>query len=52
MRKPSFEPREEYCSSPLLFATEVLNVSLWSRQEDVLEALRDQGCYSPPRYST
>ena len=41
MRKPYYEPKEEHCSSPVLFATEVLNVSLWSRQEEVLEALRD-----------
>ena len=42
MRKPSFEPREEYCSSPVLFAEEVLGVNnLWSKQREVLEALGD-----------
>ena len=41
MRKPPYEPREEHCCSPVRFAGEVLGVNLWSRQEEVLEALRN-----------
>ena len=39
-RKPPFEVRAEHCSSPVRFAREVLGVDLWSKQEEVLEALR------------
>ena len=39
--KPPYEARAEHCSSPVLFAREVLGVDLWSKQEEVLEAVRD-----------
>ena len=41
MKKPLFEPRAEYCSSPAQFALEVLGVSLWGKQVELLDALRD-----------
>ena len=41
MRKSPYEPKEEHCASPVLFAQEVLGVKLWSKQEQVLEELRD-----------
>ena len=41
MRKPSYEPREEHCASPVRFAGEILGVDLWSKQQEVLEALKD-----------
>ena len=41
MRKPSYEPREEHCASPVRFAGEILGVYLWSKQQEVLEALKD-----------
>lgn len=39
--KEPFEPREEWCSSPAQFAGDILGVDLWSKQEEVLEAVRD-----------
>ena len=41
MRKPPYERSEAHCSSPVRFAKEVLGVNLWSKQEEVLEALGD-----------
>ena len=41
MKKPLYEPRDEHCSSPVQFAREALTVNLWSKQEEVLNALRD-----------
>ena len=41
MRKTPYEPRAEHCSSPVYFAEEVLGVNLWSKQEEVLDALKD-----------
>ena len=41
MKKRLYEPQPEHCSSPVLFAKEVLGVNLWSKQEEVLEALRE-----------
>ena len=41
MKRPPYEPRQEHCASPVQFAREVLGSSLWSKQEEVLEALRD-----------
>ncbi len=39
-RKPSYEPQGEHCSSPALFAEEVLGItSLWSKQKEVLDTL-------------
>ena len=40
-KPPLYEPRAEHCASPVAFARDVLGVSLWSRQEQVLEALKD-----------
>ena len=39
--KQPFERQEEHCSSPVQFARDVLGVSLWGKQEEVLEAVRD-----------
>ena len=39
MRKQPYEPQAEHCSSPVRFAREVLGVDLWSKQEEVLDAL-------------
>ena len=36
-----YEPRSRDCSSPVMFAKEVLGVSMWSKQEEVLAALRE-----------
>ena len=41
MKKPPHEPSEEHCSSRVLFAQEVLGVTRWSKQAEVLEAVRD-----------
>ena len=41
MSRPPYQPRPEQCSSPVQFAREVLGVTLWSKQEEVLEALKD-----------
>ena len=41
VRKGPYEPREEHCASPVAFAREVLGVELWSKQHEVLEALRE-----------
>ena len=41
MKKPIYEPREEHCASPVRFAGDVLGVDVWSKQEEVLEALKD-----------
>ena len=41
MKKDLYEQREEHCASPVRFAQEVLGVTLWSKQEEVLEALKD-----------
>ena len=41
VKKSAYEPTEDHCSSPLRFAKEVLGVDLWSKQEEVLEALAD-----------
>ena len=39
-RKPPYEPQGEHCSSPALFAEEVLGItSLWSKQKEVLDTL-------------
>ena len=40
MSTPRGGPRKEDCASPVEFAREVLGVALWSKQEEVLEALR------------
>ncbi len=37
--RPLYEPRADHCASPVAFARDVLGVSLWSKQEQVLEAL-------------
>ena len=39
MRRPLYEPLPEHCSSPVEFARDVLGVELWSKQEEVLNAL-------------
>ena len=39
--KQPFEPREEWCASPTRFAGDILGVDLWSKQEEVLGAVRD-----------
>ena len=36
---PRYEPRADHCASPVAFARDVLGVSLWSKQVQVLEAL-------------
>ena len=38
-KRPDYEPRADHCASPVAFARDVLGVSLWSKQEQVLEAL-------------
>ncbi len=40
-KKDTYEPQPEHCSSPVRFAEEVLEVELWSKQREVLEALSD-----------
>ena len=40
MSTPREGPGKEDCASPVEFAREVLGVALWSKQEEVLEALR------------
>ena len=43
-RKPPYEPQGKHCSSPAMFAEEVLGItSLWSKQKDVLDALGNHG---------
>ena len=39
MTKPLFQPEQQFCTSPVTFAEEVLGVELWSKQQEVLEAL-------------
>jgi len=39
VKKLPYEPREEYCTSPVQFADEVLGVEMWSKQVEILEAL-------------
>ena len=39
--RPPYERRDEHCSSPVGFARDVLGVDLWSKQEEVLEALTE-----------
>ena len=41
MRKLPYERWDEHCDSPVQFAQDVLGVELWSKQEEVLEAVRD-----------
>ena len=41
MKKPLYEPIDAHCASPILFAQEVLGVNLWSKQAEVLEAIKD-----------
>ncbi len=41
MSRPLYEPRPEHCTSPVQFAKEVLGADLWSKQEEVLTALKD-----------
>ena len=41
MKKQTYEPTEDHRASPVQFSREVLGTELWSKQEEVLEALRD-----------
>ena len=38
-KRQLYEPRADHCASPVAFARDVLGVSLWSKQEQVLEAI-------------
>ena len=41
MSRSPYEPQDEHCASPTLFAREALGVDLWPKQEEVLEAIKD-----------